>query len=589
MRTTVPGVTRAATPLQFQFEGKAVTAWPGETVASALVADGIWRFRETRDGDCRGPFCGMGVCGECTVSINGEPRRACLEPVAAGLDVHPQPARTCVPAAAEAPPLAAWEKLSADVLVVGAGPAGLAAAEAAATAGASVLLVDERGKAGGQYFKQPGNGFAVDEAVLDSQFLEGRALFDAAVAAGVRFLFGATVWGTFGREEVGVLYEGRSVLVQAKRLILSPGAYERALPVPGWTLQGVLTTGAAQTFLRAYQTAPGKRVLVAGNGPLNLQVARELTRAGVTVVAVAELGAAPGPAQLRALTAMALNSPALVLAGLGHVAGLWRAGVPVLYRHVLTAVDGDTHATAARVARIDAKGKPVPGSEQVFEVDAVCLGYGFLPQAELARALGCDHRVEAGGALAVTRDLDGSTSVEGVFVAGDAGTLGGARVAIAQGTLAGCAAARQLGLTPPASAHRIGAARRLAQRHLRFQQALWTVYQAPQPGVQLARADTLICRCESVDRQTLEACFSAELATLGAVKRETRAGMGRCQGRYCSALLAEMATAAGYGTSEESDFFAPRTPFKPVTIGSLAVPAEGTFIGLPNLENTCSL
>jgi NADPH-dependent 2,4-dienoyl-CoA reductase/sulfur reductase-like enzyme len=581
MRTTVAGVARTGEPLRFDYAGQRVEAWPGETVASALIAAGIWHFRETREGEERGPYCGMGVCGECTVLVNGEPRKACLEAVRADLVVAPQPARTPVSENAAAPALAAWEILHCDVLVVGAGPAGLAAAAAAAASGAEVLLVDERAKAGGQYFKQPGTGFAIDEQALDSQFREGRGLYDAAVAQDVRFLFGATVWGTFGPDEVGIVHEGRAKLIKTRQLILSPGAYERPLPVPGWTLPGVLTTGAAQTFLRAYQTAPGQRVLVAGNGPLNLQVARELTRAGVTVVAVAELAAAPGIAQWQALSTMASSSPALVAAGIGHVLALRRAGVPVLYRHVLKEAEGEEHVRRATLMQVDAQGEPIEGSECSFDVDAVCLGYGFLPQAELARALGCAHRVESGGALAVERQLDGSTSVAGVYVAGDAGTLGGARVAIAQGTLAGCAAAAALGLSTAPYQARIRAAQRQAARHLRFQKALWTVYAARYPGLQLAKQDTIVCRCESVSKAQLDRCFAAEMGTLGAVKRETRAGMGRCQGRYCSGLLAEMAAAAGHAASEEGDFFAPRTPFKPISIGSLAVPAEGVFIGLP--------
>lgn len=575
MRVQVPGVRRQSTPLTLRYEGRDIEAFPGETVMSALVAAGVWSFRETRDGDRRGPFCGMGVCGECTVSVAGIPRRACLEPVSDGLDISHQPACTAAPEVAPALREDPWEVISTDVLVVGAGPAGLAAARAAAEGGASVLVVDERRKAGGQYFKQPGDGFDIDEAELDHQFVEGRDLAAAAVRAGAGFLFGATVWGAFGADEIGVHTDDRCLLLKPRRLVLSPGAYEQPLPVPGWTLPGVLTTGAAQTLLRAYQTAPGRRVLVAGNGPLNLQVAHELHRAGAEVVAVAESAPAPGPRLAWPLLRMAAASPGLVAAGLGHIAALRVARVPVFHRHVLVEAIGDDRVTHARIAPIRADGQVDFEHVRGFDVDAVCMGYGFLPQAELARALGCRHHYDADrGALVAERTLEGRTDVDGVFIAGDAGALGGARVAIAQGTLAAAGALSDLGLEiAPALRRRHGAAMRQARRHLRFQSALWQVFRAPSPGLSLTRGDTLVCRCENVTRDAVESRMRLDhVTTLGAIKRLTRAGMGRCQGRYCAPLLVRMAREAGVEVVDDDAFFAPRAPFKPVPIARLARP-----------------
>lgn len=570
MRIHTPGIHRESDAFTFDFEGTPVTAFAGESVAAALVSAKQWHWRETRAGETRGLFCGMGVCGECTVSVDGIARRACLEMAKPGLSVTRQPARRSVADSAETPPEREWETVVTDVLVVGAGPAGMAAAAAAARAGASVTVVDERAKAGGQYFKQPGDGFDIAEAQLDHQFQEGRQLYHDASVAGVRFIFGATVWGAFTPNEIAVVTQDSCMMIQPRRLILSPGAYERPLPFPGWTLPGVMTTGAAQTLLRAYQTAPGQRVLIAGNGPLNLQVARELSSAGVDVVAVAELARRPGPSLAGPLLRMLRNGPGLVADGVGHLAALTRRRVRVMHRHVISRAEGEGKVSRASISRVDKEGRPVPGSEISFDVDAVCMGYGFLPQSELARALQCRHSYDAAsGVLTIQRSLDGRTSVEDVFVAGDAGGLGGAKVAQAQGTLAGAAAAADLGLDAD-SVHGVASARTLALRHLRFQTALWQVYAAPDMGLALTAADTIVCRCESVQRNTLAACFASGVAGIGAVKRETRAGMGRCQGRYCSAMLAKMASEAGFEIAAEGELFAPRTPFKPMPIGSLA-------------------
>ncbi|MFC3712814.1 FAD-dependent oxidoreductase [Sphingoaurantiacus capsulatus] len=563
MRVTTPGVERAGEPFSFSFDGQAVEAWPGESLAAALTSAGVFSMREARDGSRRGLFCGMGVCGECSVIVDGVQRRSCLEPAQPGLKVATMPPRAPVDLAAEAPSAPA-DELTPDVLVIGAGPGGLAAARAAASAGLDVLLVDERVKAGGQYFKQPGEGMRLGDA-LDAQFVEGRELIESAKAAGAKLLPGATVWGAFGPDDVAVVADGRRLRIRAKRVILSPGAYERAHPVPGWTLPGVMTTGAAQTLLRAYQTSPGQRVLIAGNGPLNLQVARELTRAGVAVVAVAEQAAMPGPGDALDLARMAVNAPGLVVDGVGHVAALALAGVSIRYRHVLTRVEGEGKAQRAAIARVGDDGRIVAGSERWFDIDAVCLGYGFLPQSEIGRALGCAYDVTPAG-LVAQRDDEARSSVPEVFIVGDAGGLGGARVALALGTLAGTAAARDLGKTPADT----GAVKRLLARHRSFQAALWRVYRPVELTQDLTAPDTLLCRCESVDRATVDSLLDDGLGTLSSVKKACRIGMGRCQGRYCGPVVAARIAGRTGKPIEADAWFAPRTPFKPIDARLLA-------------------
>ncbi|MEP6812478.1 MAG: FAD-dependent oxidoreductase, partial [Actinomycetota bacterium] len=178
-----------------------------------------------------------------------------------------------------APPTALVDvELAPDVLVVGAGPAGLAAAVAAAEAGADVVLLDERPKLGGQYFKQPSDGLTFDESQLDPQYRAGRDLIARVRTLGVRVLGATQVWAAFERDEILATDAAMSYALRPRRLVLATGAYERGVPLPGWTLPGFTTTGAAQTLLRSYAVVPGRRVLVSGNGPLNVQVAAELVR-----------------------------------------------------------------------------------------------------------------------------------------------------------------------------------------------------------------------------------------------------------------------------------------------------------------------
>ena len=597
MRIRSSGLEAAPATVQITFAGQPVQARATDTVASALVASGELSCRETLAGDARGVFCGMGVCQECLVAVDGEPGlRACMTPVRDGMTVERQPARPDLAAlhaaragAAPAPPDAAAPAAApasrsvpappapartraCDLLVVGGGPAGLAAAVAAAEAGLDVVLADERAKPGGQYYKQPGDALIADEARLDAQYRSGRKLIARAREAGVELLAGVQIWGAPQVDELLARgADGSDWTLRPRRLIAATGAYERGVPVPGWTLPGVMTTGAAQTLLRAYQVAPGTRVLVSGNGPLNMQVAAELVRGGAQVVALAELARLTDPRRAPALARMAAAAPDLIVQGAGYGATLARGRVPILHGRALVRAEGDGRVQRATVAKIDASGRAVPGSERTYEVDAVCVGFGFLPSNELARSLGATHRYDRReGGFVVERSSTGRTSVDGLWVVGDGGGIGGARVAQAAGTLAGLDVVRSLGRpVSPALVAAERAAEKAHARARRFQDALWTAYAAPCLVDQLAAPDTPVCRCENVPLSAVEEAFDAGMGHIGAVKRVTRAGMGGCQGRYCGGLLAEIAARRAGRPPEELDLFAPSAPFKPQRIQDL--------------------
>jgi len=566
-RFDLAGVTRPGAAFEIDLEGRPLPAFEGETIAAAMIAAGIYRFRDS-DGEGRGLFCGMGVCGECQVLVDGRSRRACLEKAGPGMRVKRHPARRSAGQTEAVAGDREWSELATDVLVVGGGPAGLAAAEAAATRGLDVVLVDERQQPGGQYYKQPPAAFVIEGSRLDRQFRGGMCLARRAREAGIDYRAPVTVVGGFAGRRVAVASDTGMLMIRARRIVVATGAYERPLPFPGWTLPGVMTTGAAQTLLRGYQVLPGRRVLVAGNGPLNLQVADELGRAGAEVVAVAEL--APSPwRRPAAATRLFVAGPRLAAAGLGHVAALARRRVPLLYGHALVRVAGEERNRRATLAALGKDGRPRPGSERRFDVDAVCLNYGFLPQGELARALGCAYRRDAAtGDVRSERGLDGRSSVAEVFVVGDAGGLGGAKLALAQGRLAGTRIAADLAAASRPAPQELARLEREIRGHRRFQDALWALFAAPRLMIELASAETLVCRCESLSLGALGEAVAAGSGSLAAVKKLTRAGMGRCQGRYCAGPV--NAILGGSAGSADDDFFAPRPPLKPVPIGLLA-------------------
>jgi NADPH-dependent 2,4-dienoyl-CoA reductase/sulfur reductase-like enzyme len=569
------GFGAAPSAITFNYNGAPVDGHAGDTVASALIAAGDPALRVARDDDKRGVFCGMGVCAECTVMIEGKGESlACMTPATDGMVVDS--AAPCLDLLSlDAGPTLPESTLTPDVVVIGAGPSGLAAAAIAAESGLDVVLLDERGKLGGQYYKQPAPDFDLEEHRLDGQYRRGRALIERARESGVRILDRAKVWGAFTPDHIVAASPVERWVIRAKRVVLATGAYERGVPMPGWTLPGVMTTGAAQTLSRSYQVSPGQRVLIAGNGPLNMQVAAELAAAGARVVALVELA---NPARVSSVfpgAMMAFASPGLIADGAKYGLALARARVPFITGSAVVRMTGSAAGVSGVVvARLRSDGTVELGTERTFEVDAVCMGYGFLPSNEIARMLGCRHDWDDSlKTLVVERNAEGRTSVPEVYVIGDSAQVHGAKVAQARGVIAGASIVADLDATRSVS---FEAERRAAQlnlaRNLRFQTALNRVFAAPVLTVELATPDTTVCRCESLSLETVSRGVDELTSSAGASKRVSRVGMGKCQGRYCGpVVIALSASSSGVAVDERSGF-APQVPFKPTPISVIASP-----------------
>lgn len=538
--------------LTITFENETIEAQPGMSVAAALTAAGHRRLRTTDGQAERGIFCGMGVCQDCLVEIDGVPNtRACMTKVREGMSVMRQCARPSLQARGDdtAPDA---KMLEPDVLVIGGGPAGMTAAIAAATSGARTILMDERSVSGGQFYKQSG---LYGVRPLDAQQADGARLYERLLQSAAAVISNAEVWGAFDGPVVLASTPERVYTVRPGKLIVATGAYERPLMIPGWTLPGVMTAGAAQTLWRSYRVPAGKRVAIFGNGPLNAQVALELAEGGAEISLLAEAAPHPAARPGRAL-AMLASDTRLAGKGMAMLARLRKHGVSTNWNTLPLRIepteDGCLQVTYRR-----------SGIESSVMADTVCMNFGFQPQNEILRLLGARMTYDAHFAqLRTNRSETMETTVANVYAVGDCCGLGGAPAALIEGEIAGLAAA---GRTAP----RTDLGKKLRD-HRRFQEALWQTYAADIPQMKDAEPETPICRCEEVRKADLDAALATNPTDIGAVKRATRIGMGRCQGRYCSPALAECLSHHTGEPVGEFSFFAPRVPVKPVRISVVA-------------------
>lgn len=392
-----------------------------------------------------------------------------------------------------------------DVLIVGAGPAGLAAAQAAAGQGARVAVLDAQPRAGGQVWRH-------DVRRAPSR-LVARSLRDG-LKPPVEWMAGTSV----------VAAEGDALLVQTPQaaqwlrygnLVLATGARELLLPFPGWTLPGVVGAGGSQALAKQGWPLAGKRVVVAGSGPLLLAAAATLRRHGAIVAAICEQAEAPA---LRGFAASLWRWPRKLLQAARL--RLQLADVPYRSGTVVRRAHPDTSRNPLRAVELEG-----PRGTEQLACDMLAVGYGLIPNMELAHLLGCATQ-PFGAHAAVQVDARQHTSLDRVYAAGEACGIGGVDCARIEGTIAGLAAT---GADIPA--------RLLRQRaHARaFAAALQRTF-ALRPAVHaLAAADTLVCRCEDVTLGML-----ADHADFRSAKLATRCGMGACQGRICGAALAEL-------------------------------------------------
>lgn len=424
--------------ISFYFNGEKIVGYKGDSIASAIHASGVKRLSESLKGRHRGFFCGIGKCSSCLMTVNGIPNiRTCIAPLQEDINVETQSKSVPWPKV----DYDAWEdglNIEVDILVVGAGPAGLSASIEAAKQGATVLLVDENPRVGGQLIKQTHKFFGSkhEKAGIRGVDIAKDLEREARDHSNIKILLESTVFGVYEDPSYngftfGVMkrenYKSRLVKVHCKEVIISVGAMENMLLFPGNDLPGVYGAGGVQTLMNVYGVKPGNKVLMVGAGNVGLIVSYQLLQAGVDVDRVVE--AAP------------------IIGGYHvHAAKLRRFGVPIYTSHSIKEVYGNDCVEGAFVVELDENWQPIEGSEENVECDTVCLAVGLTPSTRLLEQLHVEMAdiPEAGGRVAI-HDEYMETSVRGVYVSGDSSGIEEASTAMIEGKISGISAALALG------------------------------------------------------------------------------------------------------------------------------------------------
>jgi NADPH-dependent 2,4-dienoyl-CoA reductase/sulfur reductase-like enzyme len=446
--------------------------------------------------------------------------------------------------------------MSIDLAIIGAGPAGMAAAVEAADLGLSVAVIDENPAPGGQVFRSLER--AAGDPALRGDYAAGVPLIRAFRAARIDYRPATTLWHL--EPEAGVLSflsGGVTREITAGRVLLATGAQERPVPIPGWTLPGVMTAGAAQTLLKTAGAVPAGRTVLAGQGPLLLLLATQLIRAGAPPALLLETTPKGRLAEAWNTGSLLAGAP-LLAKGLGLLAAIRR--IPRI-----RAVSGLRAEGDGRVECILWDG----GSAAC---DTLLLHEGVVPAIHIPLALGLAHDWDPVQRCWRPRIDDyGATSEARVAIVGDGAGIGGWQVAIASGRLAAVDAARRVGrLTAEGFARRAEPLRASRRAKLALRPFLDALY-AP-PDWVLAPPDdaTLVCRCEEVTAGQVRAAARLGATGPNQLKAYLRAGMGPCQGRLCGATLAALIAEARGTTPEAVGTLRPRAPYKPLTVAELA-------------------
>ncbi len=462
-------------------------------------------------------------------------------------------------------------KNSKNIVIIGGGPAGIAAAIEVVRGGAYCTLIDEAPQIGGQVYRQTSKHFQVSEKPLTPEQLRGKNLLAEfnEVADHIEVLSSTSVLGIWKSHEILWASEGTSGIIHADQLIIAAGAYERPVPFPGWTLPGVMTVGGVKSFIKTMYVKPGQRAIVSGTGPLIISTATRLHEIGVEVLAVLEAGNPPWSSPLFSEEWSDVDFARNIVEDLDE---LKRNNIPLLFNHVVCEAHGKNEVSSVTYSPVDGHDwKPLKDQATTVDADLMIVGFGFVPNSELTQLAGCRHEFYQGIGWFVWKEELMQTSIPWILSVGDSSQISGAILAEEEGRIAGVKATESLGFVSAQEAKK--RYEKPLRRIRAFEMFRNTINEASafRKGLfELIRPETLVCRCEEVALSEVKDAIDHGVGDLQSLKLFTRLGMGPCQGCNCAPSMGEYLHHTLGLTPKEVGRINPRPPVKPVTLGVLA-------------------
>ena len=457
-----------------------------------------------------------------------------------------------------------------DVAIVGAGYAGLAAADVMARSGLDIRVFDENPHVGGQLLRRlGGTSYGPGGFEFDGIKRSGLRLVAHVARRGVKVSSGTQVLGLFPENTLLVEdRDGRVSEISARCILCAAGARETYLPFKGWTLPGVISTGSAQILIKSSGMLPAKETLVGGLGPLPFVLAREISRQGGKVLAV--LDHAGVSEKIGFMRTLPRSLPKL-LDGAWIMALLAFSGIRVRSRMRILEAHGKTQLESVVAARTAGNGRILSGTEIRYKTECLAVGFGFAPNIELLLQAGCaaEHAPEKGGWVVRVEDLL-ETSLENVFAAGEVTGIAGARKSMIEGRIAGLAILERLGRPAPGTRQLLQGLARERRNELRYGAILNRMCRLPRDWVKGIPGETIICRCEDARMADIRKALAHGFVTPGALRKACRCGLGNCQGRICSPILRDILAAETKTGPGRISLPSVRPPIKAVRLGALA-------------------
>ena len=457
------------------------------------------------------------------------------------------------------------------VIIVGLGLAGLSAARVLSGRGLDILLMDENISPGGQYLRRISRDLGVDSKRTSEHLKRvGYRLVNELDQGGMTVSQSTQILGV---EDDGLIWamgqDGRIEKHHGEHIILATGARERFLPFPGWTMPGVISTGAAQILIKSAGMLPGRKHLVGRVGPLPLAVAGEISSAKGHVSAY--WNQASWSHQLRLLSGCRKHLSKLML-GTKYLSQLIVSRTPVRHCCKVKNAEGNGVLNQAVLTKIDREGHSIDGSEKAYEVDCLAVGYGFVPNLELAMLAGCEleYDVFKGGWIAKVNDTL-QCSVPSIIAAGELTGIAGAEKSLIEGQLAGLVVARKFDTLRNGNYQKkLIRLQKRRQREMAFGGFFNTICKTPTGMLKDLPDSTIICRCEDITIGHIRQQIQNGFTTLDAIKKATNSGMGNCQGRTCGPILQDILGVYASLGPEKLLPFSIRSPIKPVNLSALA-------------------